>query len=134
MVGKREKTNKQVVETIYLHKWVAEKFVSKPTGLQKGLYVVHLNGDRLDCRVKNLAWCSRAELNRISHFKSETGYKGVRKEKNRYRATIYFNKQSIHIGMFATAEEAADAYNRKADELFGGEKFKRKNKIRKFTS
>ena len=32
---------------------------------------------------------------------------------------ISANRKSIHLGMYDTAEEAADAYNRKSKELFG---------------
>ena len=43
------------------------------------------------------------------------------KESTRYRAVISAKGKSIHIGMFDTAEEAADAYNKKSKEFYGSE-------------
>lgn len=53
-----------------------------------------------------------------------SGYKGVNEcssvfRVNRFRATIMKDKKSYHLGNFFTAEEAAEAYNKKAKELFG---------------
>ncbi|MFT5168152.1 MAG: hypothetical protein ACI8P3_003392, partial [Saprospiraceae bacterium] len=50
---------------------------------------------------------------------SKVGYTGVYKENNRFRAVISVNRKSMHIGMFATAEEAAKAYNKESKKLFG---------------
>ncbi len=101
--------NKSYQETIYLHKAIAEKFITRPS--EDHTFVVHLNGDRLDSRVENLLWCTRSELNRYSHYKSQTGYRGVRKEKNKFKALIYIDKKPVNLGVFDTAEDAAKAYN-----------------------
>ena len=78
-----------------------------------------LNGNKLDCRLENLAWRSRSVASRQRKTSSKVGYTGVYKENNRYRAVISINRKSVHIGMFATAEEAALAYNKKSKELYG---------------
>lgn len=106
-------SNKQLYqETIYLHKAIAEKFLQKPTDKHK--YVVHANGNRLDCRVENLSWSTRSELNRHAGYDSDTGYRGVRKDKDKFRAVIYINQKAVPLGVFDTAEEAATAYNEAA--------------------
>jgi hypothetical protein len=57
-------------------------------------------------------------------LRSKTGYKGVEIAK-RCKTKPYIAKISngagkkIHLGMFATAKEAAEAYDRKALEMFG---------------
>lgn len=105
-------------ETIYLHKLVAEKFLSHTKTKDKKL-VGALNGNKLDCRLENLAYRTRAVASRMRITKSKEGYTGVYKENKRYRAVISVNKKTIHLGMYDTAEEAALVYNKKSMELFG---------------
>lgn len=105
-------------ETIYLHKLIGEKFLEEQRSSIKNL-VGAKNGDKLDCRTDNIIWRSRAVASRQRKTSNHVGYTGVYKENNRYRAVISANRKSIHLGMYDTAEEAADAYNRKSRELFG---------------
>jgi len=106
-------------ETIYLHKLVAEKFIEKPEADYR-LYVLIRNGDRLDCRLKNLEFASFSKVTRNTKYTdSKTGFRGVHKERKKYRAVIYNNRERINLGLFDTAEEAAEAYNKKSEELFG---------------
>lgn len=105
-------------ETIYLHKLIAERYLSHTQ--KKGASLVGCkNGDKRDCRLENLQYRSRSEASRKRRTSSKVGYTGVYKENNRYRAVISQNRRSLHIGMFATAEEAAKAYNAKSMELYG---------------
>lgn len=111
-------SGKYKTETIYLHKRVAELFVDKPNTDER-LVVRIVNGNRLDCRTKNLEWTNSGKAIRKGNFYNKTGYRGVKKEGSRYRATIFYKMKPIHIGMFDTAEEAALAFNEKSKELFG---------------
>jgi hypothetical protein len=77
------------------------------------------NGNKLDCRLENIVYRSRAVASRKRKTSSKTGYTGVYQENQRYRAVISQNGKSMHIGMFDTAEEAALAYNRKSKEIYG---------------
>lgn len=105
-------------ETIYLHKLIAERFLGNGKSGDSNL-VGAKNGNKLDCRLENLIYRSRSIASRKRKTSSRAGYTGVYKENNRYRAVISVNRRSIHIGMFATAEEAALAYNKKSRELYG---------------
>jgi hypothetical protein len=105
-------------ETIYLHKIIAEKFLANTRTKEKNL-VGAKNGNKLDCRLENLVYRSRSVASRKRKTSSKVGYTGVYKENNRYRAVISVDRKSMHIGMFATAEEAAMAYNKKSRELYG---------------
>lgn len=109
--------------TIYVHKAAAEKFLSKPES-QKKLFVRLINGNPLDCRIENLEWVVMSELRRNQKNSSNaTGFRGVVKvSKNRFRAVIYDNKSRIDLGLFLTAEDAAEAYNKRSEELFGATK------------
>jgi len=113
------KSGKYKTETIYLHKLVAEKFVSKPPS-EKKLYTLIRNGKRLDCRIKNLEWAPLSKVTRNTKYNdSKLGFRGVHKTRNRYQAVIYNNCERIDLGYFDTPEEAAKAYNQKSLELFG---------------
>jgi len=50
---------------------------------------------------------------------NRSGFKGVHAQGSRWIASITHNRQLIHIGMFKTAKDAANAYDAKAVELFG---------------
>jgi hypothetical protein len=115
-------TTKQgpVYETIYLHKYIAEKFCKKPEDQGKKLFVRFVNGNVLDARIENLEWVTMNTLRRqMKNFTSKSGFRGVTQEKDKYRAVIYFQRKAINLGFFKTAEEAAAAYNKKSKELFG---------------
>jgi len=107
-------------ETIYLHKLIAEKFLSdRKAGKNK--LVGARNSDKLDCRLENIVYRSRSVASRQRKTSSKTGYTGVYREHNRYRAVISIKGKSVHIGMFDTAEEAAAAYNKISKETYGEE-------------
>lgn len=105
-------------ETIYLHKLIAEKFLADQKSSVERL-VGAKNGDKLDCRLENLNYRSRAVASRQRKTSSKTGYTGVYQEHNRYRAVISVHGKSLHLGMFDTAEEAALAYNKVSKEVYG---------------
>ncbi len=107
------------VETIYLHKLIAEKFVEKPD-ISDTLYVQFINGNNKDCRVENLDWVIRSKL--VRHTKkvqNKLGYRGISKVGKKYSATLYKKNERIYLGRFNTLEEAVEAYNKKSEELFG---------------
>ncbi|HHB79234.1 MAG TPA: Pathogenesis-related transcriptional factor and ERF protein [Saprospiraceae bacterium] len=114
-----------VTETIYLHKLIAEKFLGHLKTKEENL-VGAVNGNKLDCRLENLTYRSRAQASRQRKTTSHTGYTGVYKEGVRYRAVISIDGKSSHIGMFSSAEEAAVAYNAMSRKLYG-----KKGKINK---
>ncbi|MFN0204625.1 MAG: HNH endonuclease [Bacteroidia bacterium] len=96
-------------ETVYLHKAIAEKFISRPSADHK--FVVHINRNHLDCRIENLQWVTRSQLCRLRKYESVTGYRGVYKEKKRFRARAHVDGTQHDLGSYETAEEAATAYN-----------------------
>lgn len=86
-----------------------------------GLEVDHRDGDGLNNQRDNLRLCTHAQnvCNAGPSTKNTTGFKGVSRHGERFRATIKSNHNWMHIGVFNTPEEAARAYDAKAVELHG---------------
>lgn len=84
-------------------------------------FIDHINHDRADNRISNLRIASRAQngMNQKIHRDNRTGFKGVTKAGNRFAAQIRVNGKMKHIGNFATPQEAADAYKRYAESVWG---------------
>lgn len=118
----------------YLHDEVWERMMNEP--LPEGFLVDHKNRDKLDNRRTNLRLSTKTDnegnkIKRRTHAgkRTHSAYKGVTKSRDRWRAIITYDKKTYNIGTFATQEEAAEAYNAKALELFG--EFATLNSIRK---
>lgn len=108
----------------YLHRFLL--------GLKKGEIADHINRDKSDNRLSvNLRRCTRSEnyLNSPPRLSNKSGFKGVYKNNHGRRKnkvwqastqkTVDGVSKRIFIGYFATAEEAAKAYDKKIKELFG---------------
>lgn len=83
--------------------------------------VDHEDGDGLNNRRNNirLATPSQNQANKAVERRNKLGMKGVCKDGGRFRATIKPDGRTIHLGRFATAEEAAAAYKGAAKVLWG---------------
>lgn len=95
-------------------------------GAKPGQVVDHANGNGLDNRRCNIRICTASQnsmnMRKPSHGKT-TAFKGVclisDRAKKKYRASIKNAGKARHIGYFATAEEAARAYDAAALQHFG---------------
>jgi len=84
-------------------------------------YVDHIDGNGLDNRRQNLraATHSKNMMNRGPQSNNTSGFKGVCRNRLKWRAQIGLDGRHIHLGTFATPQEAAHAYDAAAVELFG---------------
>lgn len=82
----------------------------------KGMKVDHKNKNPLDNRRTNLRICTNSQnlMNRGKTKVNKTGYKGVSKAGNKFRAQITTNRKSEYIGTYSTAREAAHAFDERA--------------------
>lgn len=91
---------------------------------QKGQAVDHVSMDKLDNRKCNLRFATKSQnaMNTKVKSNNKTGYKGVSlssMRKGYYAAYITINQKHKFLGHFRTPEEAAQAYDKAAKELFG---------------
>jgi hypothetical protein len=91
-----------------------------------GMVPDHINHDTLDNRKENLRLVTTAQnnLNKIMQRGKSVPYKGVFKQRDRYRARITYAGTCINIGCFPGAEEAAAAYHEAAKKYHGEFRYK----------
>lgn len=72
----------------------------------------HKNGDGCDNRLSNLreATYSQNGANQRRRINNTSGFKGVHRAGNRWRARIAIERRSISLGMYDTPDEAHAAY------------------------
>jgi hypothetical protein len=104
-------------------KGITQKMHRLIMGLEFGdkRVVDHIDGNPLNNRRSNLRVCTHREnmRNRKHHASSSNALKGVKKNGNRWRATITIDYAQKNLGSFSTAEEAHAAYCRAAAALHG---------------
>jgi len=118
-VGRNSKVNEGHKRVILMHR----QLMGEPD-----CWVDHRNLNRLDNRKTNLrlATPSQSNMNKVAHKDNESGYKGVSRNFNKrgadkkpYRARIHVKGKIIHLGVFKTKEEAAEAYRLAAPKYHG---------------
>lgn len=104
-------------KNVYMHRLI----MNAPDGA----YIDHINGDSLDNRKENLRFCNNSEnmRNRGKNQNNTSGYKGVSYNKNRrgkkkWEAKCKHNYKTIHFGIYETAKEASEAYQKGIKKLW----------------
>lgn len=114
-VHKRYARRTEGDKTIYMHR----EIIDVPADME----VDHINGNGLDNREANLRICTRTQnMRNAAVIENKTSiYKGVGwcKGKKKWRARITHNNKLIYIGRYHDEVRAAQAYDKKAIELFG---------------
>jgi hypothetical protein len=99
------------------------RLIAAEAGLDVSQQIDHRNGNKLDNRLENLRPANQAEnsYNQGKRKHNTSGFKGVSwsKSHQKWQATIKVNYRQKHLGYFATAEEAAAAYQEAALKYHG---------------
>jgi len=110
------------ISRVYMHREV----LNTP----KGMETDHINGNGLDNRTENLRICTTSQNQSNRHAVTGTSkFTGVSwsEAAKKWKGGIKKNYKQIHLGYFDSEEEAAQAYNQAAIEVFG--EFSRLNEI-----
>lgn len=107
--------------TIFMHRVVLSRMLNRP--LLSAEHVDHIHHNTLDNRRSEirLATSSQNQHNQGVCSRNTSGYKGVRydPERKKWVAMIGHENKRYNLGRFATALEAALAYDQAARELHG---------------
>jgi hypothetical protein len=103
------------------HTLLLHRLIMNPTNEQQ---VDHINRNKLDNRKENLRICYSMQnsWNRSKYdFPKYSKYKGVSfiKNRNKWTAYITYNGCRYFLGYYNFEDDAARAYNEKAQEFFG---------------
>jgi len=110
-------TRNRPQRTVSTHRWI----LGEPEGLQ----VDHIDGNGLNNQRHNLRVATRQQnmCNQPKYTNNTSGYKGVSFDNSSrlrpWAANIQANGKTKKIGRYATADLAAEAYNKAAIELHG---------------
>jgi AP2 domain len=106
----------KVQPAILLHRYI----LNLPPNLP---HVDHRDGDGLNCQKYNLRIATRSQQSANRKLWGSSPYKGVRRDPKGivrpWRARIQVGHRRWELGFFATAEDAAKAYDLEARRHFG---------------
>lgn len=105
------------------HKNIGRKGLAQDImGVPSNRAILFLNDKKNDCRKKNLRVVPNSRRNvkaKLSHSNT-SGYRGVsyNVDQKKFEAYIRYKYKKYHLGSYATAEQAAAAYNSRAIKYF----------------
>jgi|SRR5699024_12026504 len=89
----------------------------------EGMYVDHINNNKLDNRKSNLRLCTHMQNrhNSVANINNTSGYKGVfwHNQAKKWRVQITTRGKTHSFGLYHDKHEAAKAYNEAAKDLYG---------------
>lgn len=89
--------------------------------IQNGLFIDHKDCDPTNNRLDNLRLASRSQNahNSLLRKDNTSGYKGVSKYRNVFKAEIGSGGKRRYLGCFSSPKEASDARRKASEEIHG---------------
>lgn len=106
-------------KTVYMHRLIYERMYR--IALKEGELIDHEDRDNKNNKRTNLRLANKSlnAANRTKTKANTSGFKGVFKKRNKWKAQIRVDRKSINLGSFFTKEEASKAYMNAAKKYFG---------------
>ena len=108
------------IKNFLVHRLVANAFLHNHDNKK---CVDHNDHNPKNNNVNNLRWCSVQEnqWNKSKHSNNTSGFVGVtfHRDSNKYISRINIDGKRISLGYYLTPEEASEAYQMRAKQLFG---------------
>jgi len=105
------------VKRIYLHRIIAEMFISNPENKSQ---VNHIDGDKLNNSINNLEWVTpRENMSHLSLSKNKNcKYLGVSyiSGMKKFQVSIWIDGKKNYLGSFKTEEQAKEVYDKFVNE------------------
>ena len=86
------------------------RVIAKRMRLDLSNMIDHIDGNPLNNQRDNLRSATNAQNQANSRERNKSGYKGIDRVGDRWRAQITVNRKTIYLGTFDTPEEAHEAY------------------------
>jgi len=106
-------------KTYMVHRIIWEMFNG---ALAREQQIDHIDRDPLNNKIENLRVCTQSQnqINSRTPRNNTSGYKGVLKTPSgKFQARLGFNGKKLYLGLFNSAEEAAECVKRVTKELYG---------------
>ena len=90
--------------------------------LEREQQIDHIDRNPLNNKIENLRVCTQAQnhINSKTPRNNTSGYKGVLKTPSgKFQARLGFKGKKLYLGLFDSAEEAAECVKRVTKELYG---------------